>query len=110
MKQQVFRLHGGSDKLNVDLTILTVMQVATPLSKKAPSRSSVDMDQGVRKKFKRLDGLAVPVGNVSTEGDAGGSVYEVSQRFVGLKPFLLLLILLEANCPNWVNFEMMETL
>lgn len=53
--------------------------VATPLSKKVPSRSSVDMDQGVRKKFKRLDGLAVPVGNVSTEGDAGGSVYEVSQ-------------------------------
>ncbi|KAJ9706112.1 hypothetical protein PVL29_001599 [Vitis rotundifolia] len=53
--------------------------VATPLSKKVPSRSSVDMDQGVRKKLKRLDELAVPVGNGSTEDDAGGSVYEVSQ-------------------------------
>ena len=108
MKQQVFQLHGVSDKYNLGLTVLSVMQVATPLGEKVHSKASMDMDQGITKKFKRLDGLAVPVGNGSTEDVAGGSVCELSQRFVGLNPFLLLLIFLEANCPNQVNFKMME--
>uniref|UniRef100_A0A5B6YJ36 Putative common plant regulatory factor 1 isoform X3 n=1 Tax=Davidia involucrata TaxID=16924 RepID=A0A5B6YJ36_DAVIN len=53
--------------------------VAAPVSTELHSKSSDDMDQGLTKKLKRSDGLAVPVGNGGSEVDAEGSVHEVSQ-------------------------------
>ncbi|KAK9276083.1 hypothetical protein L1049_005614 [Liquidambar formosana] len=54
-------------------------QVEISSGTERPSKSSNNLDQGLAKKLKKLDGRAVSVGNESAECDAGGSVYEASQ-------------------------------
>lgn len=44
-----------------------------------PRKSSENMDQGLSKKFKKLDGFVGAVG-CSSESDAGGAVHEASKR------------------------------
>ncbi|XP_022980082.1 common plant regulatory factor 1-like isoform X3 [Cucurbita maxima] len=48
------------------------MQAVTPLSIETPSKVSGSSSQGLMKKLKGFDGLAMSIGNVSTESAAGG--------------------------------------
>ncbi|XP_022924747.1 common plant regulatory factor 1-like isoform X1 [Cucurbita moschata] len=47
-------------------------QAVTPLSIETPSKVSGSSSQGLMKKLKGFDGLAMSIGNVSTESAAGG--------------------------------------
>lgn len=58
------------------------MQAATPVSVETPTKSTGNTDQGLMKKLKRFDGLAMSIGNASsnTESAEGGD-HRLSQRF-----------------------------
>ncbi|XP_022980083.1 common plant regulatory factor 1-like isoform X4 [Cucurbita maxima] len=55
--------HGG---------VYAVSMAVTPLSIETPSKVSGSSSQGLMKKLKGFDGLAMSIGNVSTESAAGG--------------------------------------
>lgn len=52
----------------------------TPLSIETPSKVSGSSSQGLMKKLKGFDGLAMSIGNVSTESAAGGVEHGPSER------------------------------
>lgn len=58
------------------------MQAVTPLSTEAPTKSSGNTDQGLVKKLKGLDGLAMSIGNGNAESAEGGAEQGLSQRLV----------------------------
>ncbi|KAJ6879521.1 hypothetical protein NC652_032960 [Populus alba x Populus x berolinensis] len=51
----------------------TIMQANTPLSAETPTKSSGNTDQGLLKKLKGFDGLAMSIGNGDAESAEGGS-------------------------------------
>lgn len=55
--------------------------MATPITE-MPFKSSDNLDQSLKKKLKRLDGLEVSFGTDTAAGDAGGFIHEASQRFM----------------------------
>jgi plant G-box-binding factor len=55
------------------------MQAHTPLSAETPTKSSGNTDQGLMKKLKGFDGLAMSIGNGDAESAEGGS--RLPQRF-----------------------------
>ena len=57
----------------------SIMQANTPLSAETPTKSSGNTDQGLMKKLKGFDGLAMSIGNGDAENAEGGS--RVPQRF-----------------------------
>jgi plant G-box-binding factor len=57
----------------------TIMQAHTPLSAETPTKSSGNTDQGLMKKLKGFDGLAMSIGNGDAESAEGGS--RLPQRF-----------------------------
>lgn len=58
------------------------MQAVTPLNIEAPTKSSGNADQGLTKKLKGLDSLAMSIGNGIAESAEGGVERRPSQRFV----------------------------
>ncbi|XP_011650712.1 common plant regulatory factor 1 isoform X1 [Cucumis sativus] len=54
-------------------------QAATPLSIETPSKVSGNSSQGLMKKLKGFDGLAMSIGNVSTESAEGGAEHGQSE-------------------------------
>lgn len=56
--------------------------MATPLITEMPFKSSDNLDQGLKKKLRRLDGLEVSVENDTIASDAGGFFHEASQSLV----------------------------
>lgn len=58
------------------------MQAATPVNVETPTKSAGNTDRGLIKKLKRFDGLAMSIGNGSSNGDsADGGSQRLSQRF-----------------------------
>lgn len=55
--------------------------MATPITE-MPFKSSDNLDQSLKKKLKRLDGLEVSFGTDIVAGDAGGLIHEASQRLM----------------------------
>ncbi|KAJ4955466.1 hypothetical protein NE237_012249 [Protea cynaroides] len=53
--------------------------VATHLSVEVPAKSSTIKEEGLMRKLKGFDGLAVSVGNGNAENATGGSIHEMSQ-------------------------------
>ncbi|KAF8380109.1 hypothetical protein HHK36_027580 [Tetracentron sinense] len=82
-KKLIFLAHDAHEE-KLDLTIVPVMQVATPLSIETPAKSSGNKDQGLMKKLKGFNGFSVSIGNGNSESAAGGSVGGLSQRFAYL--------------------------
>jgi hypothetical protein len=60
------------------------MQTGTPLSIETPPKSSGNTDQGLMKKLKGFDGLAMSIGNGHAESAEPGAESKLSQRFVDL--------------------------
>lgn len=60
------------------------MQTGTPLSIETPPKSSGNTDQGLMKKLKGFDGLAMSIGNGHAESAEPGAENKLSQRFVDL--------------------------
>jgi hypothetical protein len=58
------------------------MQTGTPLSIETPPKSSGNTDQGLMKKLKGFDGLAMSIGNGHAESAEPGAESRQSQRFV----------------------------
>lgn len=59
------------------------MQTGTALSIETPPKSSGNTDQGLMKKLKGFDGLAMSIGNGhAAESAEPGSENRLSQRFV----------------------------
>ena len=57
------------------------MQATTP-NMEAPTKSSGNTDQGLLKKLKGFDGLAMSIGNGSADSAEGGANNAHSQRLV----------------------------
>lgn len=60
------------------------MQTGTPLSIETPPKSSGNTDQGLIKKLKGFDGLAMSIGNGHAESAEPRSENRLSHRFVDL--------------------------
>ena len=73
---------------------VTKVQVATPLITEMPFKSSDNLDQGLKKKLRRLDGLEVSVENDTIASDAGGFFHEASQRLMDLWSYFFTFICL----------------
>lgn len=58
------------------------IQTGTPLSIETPPKSSGNTDQGLMKKLKGFDGLAMSIGNGHAESAEPGAESRQSQRFV----------------------------
>ena len=65
------------------------MQAGTPLSIETPPKSSGNTDQGLMKKLKEFDGLAMSIGNGHAESAERGGENRLSQRFVDLFSFCM---------------------
>ena len=61
---------------------VTVIQVAAPVSTQQLSSSSDITDQGLRKKLKSVDGVAMRDVKNNVDVDGEGLVHEASQRYV----------------------------
>ena len=61
---------------------VTAIQVATPVSTQQISNSSDITDQGLRKKLKSVDGVAMCAVKDNVDVDGEGSVHGASQRYV----------------------------
>lgn len=58
------------------------MQTGTPLSIETPPKSSGNTDQGLMKKLKGFDGLAMSIGNCHAESAEPEAESRLSHRFV----------------------------
>lgn len=67
------------------------MQAGTPSSIEAPTKSSGNTDQGLVKKLKGFDGLAMSIGNGNAENAERGAENRLSRRFVLYNDFPSLL-------------------
>lgn len=63
------------------------MQAGTPSSIEMPTKSSGNTDQGLMKKLKGFDGLAMSIGNCNAESAEHGAENRLSQRYVDPFPF-----------------------
>jgi len=58
------------------------IQAGTPTSIETPTKSSGNTDQGLMKKLKGFDGLAMSIGNGNAESAERGAENRLSRRFV----------------------------
>lgn len=58
------------------------MQTPTPLAAETPKKSSANSDNGLVKKFKSFEGLAMSIGSGDADSADDGTDKRSSQRFV----------------------------
>lgn len=73
------------------------MQAGTPPSLETPTKSSGNTDQGLIKKLKGFDGLAMSIGNGNSDSAERGAENRLSQRFVYMFSFYMILIRLNST-------------
>jgi len=67
------------------------MQAGTPSSVDSPTKLSGNTDQGLMKKLKGFDGLAMSIGNYNAESAELGAENRLSQRFVDPNSFYIII-------------------
>jgi len=67
------------------------MQAGTPSSVDSPTKLSGNTDQGLMKKLKGFDGLAMSIGNCNAESAELGAENRLSQRFVYPNSFYMII-------------------
>ncbi|QCE00104.1 plant G-box-binding factor [Vigna unguiculata] len=68
-----------------------MMQAGTPSSVDSPTKLSGNTDQGLMKKLKGFDGLAMSIGNCNAESAELGAENSLSQRFVDPNSFYMII-------------------
>lgn len=68
-----------------------MVQAGTPSSVESPTKLSGNIDQGLMKKLKGFDGLAMSIGNCNAECAERGAENRLSERFVD--PFSFYMII-----------------
>ena len=58
------------------------LQAAAPVAVETPTKSSGNTDQGLMKKLKSFDSLAMSIGNGTAENKEGAAEHRMSERFV----------------------------
>ena len=84
------------------------MQVGTHSSIESPTKLSGNTDQGLMKKSKGFDGLAMSIGNCNAESAEHGAENRQSQRFVDLFSFYMIIIRMNSTSlfPNIEHWSM----
>lgn len=67
------------------------MQAGTPSSVESPTKFSGNTNQGLVKKLKGFDELAMSIGNCNAESAERGAENRLSQRFVDLFSFYMII-------------------